>query len=122
MGMLVDGQWQDVWYDTKRSGGCFVRSKSQFRNWITKDGSPGPSGEGGFKAASGRYYLYASRAMDDAGLSHLNALSKANPQGVCLWSRALVAISLCVFDIFYIRIRWVIVAILDCHGGLVFLR
>ncbi|MDF1826749.1 MAG: glutathione S-transferase family protein [Legionellaceae bacterium] len=62
MGMLVEGQWQDVWYDTHRSGGRFVRSKSQFRNWITPDGSPGPSGEGGFKAESGRYHLYASYA------------------------------------------------------------
>ena len=62
MGLLVDGQWHDQWYDTKSSGGRFVRSQSQFRNWITPDGSPGPTGEGGFKAEAGRYHLYVSLA------------------------------------------------------------
>ena len=62
MGLLVDGQWHDQWYDTKTSGGRFVRSQSQFRNWVTADGAPGPSGEGGFKAEPGRYHLYVSLA------------------------------------------------------------
>ncbi len=62
MGLLVDGQWHDKWYDTKTSGGRFVRSDSQFRNWITADGSAGPSGEGGFQAGAGRYHLYVSLA------------------------------------------------------------
>ena len=62
MGLLVDGTWHDQWYDTKSTGGKFVRSDSQFRNWITADGSAGPSGEGGFKAESGRYHLYVSYA------------------------------------------------------------
>ena len=62
MGLLVDGKWQDRWYDTKASGGKFVRSDSQFRNWITPDGAAGPSGEGGFAAESGRYHLYVSYA------------------------------------------------------------
>ena len=62
MGQLVDGEWHDTWYDTKKSGGRFVRSTSKFRNWITPDGSPGPSGEGGFKAEAGRYHLYVSYA------------------------------------------------------------
>jgi putative glutathione S-transferase len=62
MGMLVDGKWHDVWYDTKETRGRFVRSESQFRNWITPDGSPGPSGTGGFKAEAGRYHLYVSLA------------------------------------------------------------
>lgn len=62
MGMLVDGKWHDVWYDTAATGGRFVRSDSQFRNWITTDGSAGPSGEGGFKAEPGRYHLYVSLA------------------------------------------------------------
>ena len=62
MGQLVDGVWQDVWYDTKKTGGNFVRSTARFRNWITADGSAGPSGEGGFKAESGRYHLYVSHA------------------------------------------------------------
>ncbi len=54
MGLLVDGKWEDRWYDTKSSSGRFVRSESQFRNWITPDGSPGPSGAGGFAAEPGR--------------------------------------------------------------------
>jgi glutathionyl-hydroquinone reductase len=62
MGQLVDGKWEDTWYDTGKSGGRFVRSTTRFRNWITPDGAPGPSGEGGFPAASGRYHLYVSLA------------------------------------------------------------
>ncbi len=62
MGLLVDGQWQDQWYDTKSTGGRFKRQESQFRNWITPDGSAGPTGEGGFAAAPGRYHLYVSLA------------------------------------------------------------
>ena len=62
MGMLIDGQWQDKWYDTELTGGRFERQESQLRNWVTRDGSPGPSGEGGFKAEPGRYHLYVSLA------------------------------------------------------------
>ncbi len=62
MGLLVEGKWVDQWYDTKSSGGKFVRSDAGFRNWVTADGSAGPSGEGGYKAASGRYHLYISHA------------------------------------------------------------
>ncbi|WP_081158420.1 glutathione S-transferase family protein [Ensifer aridi] len=62
MGRLVDGVWQDVWYDTRATNGHFKRSESQFRNWVTADGSPGPSGKGGFKAEAGRYHLYVSLA------------------------------------------------------------
>ncbi|MFT6271618.1 MAG: putative glutathione S-transferase, partial [Dinoroseobacter sp.] len=62
MGQLVNGEWHDVWYDTKTSGGKFVRSTAGFRNWITADGSAGPSGQGGFEAESGRYHLYVSHA------------------------------------------------------------
>ena len=62
MGLLIDGIWHDRWYDTSASGGRFVRSDAQFRNWVTADGSPGPSGEGGFKAEPGRYHLYVSLA------------------------------------------------------------
>ena len=53
MGMLVDGVWQDVWYNTKASGGRFIRSESQFRNWVGTDAHP---------AAAGRYHLYVSLA------------------------------------------------------------
>jgi putative glutathione S-transferase len=62
MGLLVDGKWHDQWYDTKVSGGRFIRGTSQFRNWITPDGSAGPSGRSGFKAEPGRYHLYVSLA------------------------------------------------------------
>ena len=62
MGLLVDGRWQDQWYETGSTGGRFERSASRFRNWITADGSAGPSGQDGFKAESGRYHLYVSYA------------------------------------------------------------
>lgn len=62
MGLLIDGHWEDQWYDTKSTKGRFVRSEAQYRNWITADGSAGPSGEGGFKAEPGRYHLYVSLA------------------------------------------------------------
>jgi len=62
MGLLVDGQWHDVWYDTKASQGRFVRSESQFRNWVTTDGAAGPTGTSGFRAEPGRYHLYVAFA------------------------------------------------------------
>jgi len=62
MGLLVDGVWHDQWYDTKSSGGRFVRRDSAFRSWVTPDGAPGPTGDGGFKAEAGRHHLYVSYA------------------------------------------------------------
>ncbi len=62
MGMLVEGVWKDVWYDTKETKGHFKRSASQFRDWITADGQAGPSGKAGFKAEKDRYHLYVSLA------------------------------------------------------------
>lgn len=62
MGLLQEGRWVDHWYNTEESGGQFVRTSSQFRNWITPDGLAGPSGDAGFKAESGRYHLYVSLA------------------------------------------------------------
>ncbi|NNK78329.1 MAG: glutathione S-transferase family protein [Litoreibacter sp.] len=62
MGLLVNGVWQDKWYDTTSTGGKFKRSTAAFRNWITADGSAGPSGIAGFKAETGRYHLYVSKA------------------------------------------------------------
>jgi len=56
MGLLVDGEWKDQWYDTKSSGGRFVRKSAQFRDRVTADDSSG------FKAESGRYHLYVSYA------------------------------------------------------------
>ncbi|MCP9800973.1 glutathione S-transferase family protein [Synechococcus sp. RedBA-s] len=62
MGLLIDGVWHDQWYDTSSNGGRFIRSSSQFRHWITPDGRPGPSGDGGFAAEADRYHLYISHA------------------------------------------------------------
>ena len=62
MGQLIDGKWSTQWYDTAKTGGKFVRSQAGFRNWLTPDGQPGPSGEGNFAAEAGRYHLYVSLA------------------------------------------------------------
>jgi putative glutathione S-transferase len=62
MGLLQDGKWVDQWYDTKKTGGRFERKAPQFRNWITEDGSAGPTGKGSFNAEPGRYHLYVSLA------------------------------------------------------------
>ena len=61
MGLLIEGRWQDQWYDTAKDG-RFQRESAQRRNWITADGSPGPSGEGGFAAQADGYHLYVSLA------------------------------------------------------------
>lgn len=80
MGLLVDGKWHDTWYDTSKSGGKFERSESAFRNWVTADGSAGPSGEAGFAAEAGRYHLYISHACPWAHRTvifrHLKDLTK----------------------------------------------
>ena len=62
MGLLVEGEWRDQWYDTKATGGRFKRDVSRFRNWVTADGRAGPTGDPGFQAAAGRYHLYVSYA------------------------------------------------------------
>lgn len=54
--------WLNEWYDTSQSGGRFIRKEALFRNWITHDGAPGPTGAGGFKAEADRYHLYISMA------------------------------------------------------------
>ena len=60
MGILVDGVWHDKGYDQEKNEGRFIRDASAFRHWVTADGAPGPSGQGGFEAQVGRYHLYAS--------------------------------------------------------------
>jgi putative glutathione S-transferase len=60
MGLLVDGAWQDV--DMRTKDGHFVRNTTTFHNFVTADGSPGPTGKGGFPAEPGRYHLYVSLA------------------------------------------------------------
>jgi putative glutathione S-transferase len=62
MGLLINGEWHDSWYDTSKTGGRFVRTDTAFRNWVTPTGEPGLSGSGGFKAEPGRYHLYVSLA------------------------------------------------------------
>ena len=62
MGLLIDGVWHERDDDTARNGGRFERRESGFRHWVTPDGAPGPSGEGGFPAAANRYHLYVSLA------------------------------------------------------------
>lgn len=60
--MLINGRWAEDFqpvHDVDEEGG-FVREDAGFRNWITKDGTPGPSGEGGFPAEPGRYHLYVA--------------------------------------------------------------
>lgn len=89
MGLLVEGKWVDQWYDTDSTKGRFVRSQSQFRNWVTADGAPGPTGEGGFAAEAGRYHLYVSLACPWAhrtlifralkGLEGMISVSVVNP-------------------------------------------
>jgi glutathionyl-hydroquinone reductase len=89
MGQLVEGIWKDEWYDTKSSGGHFVRNEAAFRNWVTADGSAGVSGEGGFRAEPGRYHLYVSLACPWAhrtiifrklkGLESIISLSVVDP-------------------------------------------
>ncbi len=89
MGLLIEGQWVDRWYDTQSTNGRFVRSEAQFRHWITADGSAGPTGDAGFKAEPGRYHLYVSLACPWAhrtlifraikGLEAMISVSVVNP-------------------------------------------
>ena len=60
MGLLVEGRWQDQWYESK--DGTFQREQAQRRHWLTADGRPGPTGIGGFAAEAGRCHLYVSLA------------------------------------------------------------
>lgn len=62
MGHLLNGEWHEGGLGTDAKKGAFKRAEASFRNWITPDGSAGPSGEGGFPAEAGRYHLYVSYA------------------------------------------------------------
>jgi putative glutathione S-transferase len=62
MGFFVEGVWQEDTPENRNQRGRFIRTPSVYRNWITPDGSAGPSGEGGFAAAPGRYHLYVSHS------------------------------------------------------------
>lgn len=60
--MLVNGVWKENWQPVQASDdqGRFIRQRSSFRNWITRDGSPGKTGSGGFSAEKDRYHLYVA--------------------------------------------------------------
>jgi putative glutathione S-transferase len=78
MGLLVNGAWQEDISRTKE--GRFIRPTSIFRNFVTRDGSPGPSGQGGFAAETGRYHLYISLACPWAHRTLIfRALKKLEP-------------------------------------------
>jgi putative glutathione S-transferase len=66
MGVLIDGVWQEQEGEAKpdptRASGRYERAQTAFRNWVTPDGRPGPTGSDGFSAAAGRYHLYVSLA------------------------------------------------------------
>lgn len=56
MGKLIQGEWHDVWYDTKSSNGKFVREDAGFRSWVEN------RADAEFQPESGRYHLYVSLA------------------------------------------------------------
>ncbi|MEM1240823.1 MAG: glutathione S-transferase family protein [Cyanobacteria bacterium P01_H01_bin.26] len=89
MGLLVDGVWHKQWYDVSSNRDRFIRKASQFRSWITPDGSPGPTGQGGFKAEPDRYHLYVSYACPWAHRTlifrTLKGLEKMIPLSVTHW-------------------------------------
>jgi putative glutathione S-transferase len=90
MGLLIDGVWCDDSQDKARfQDGRFNRPTTKFRNWVTPDGSPGPSGEGGFAAEPGRYHLYVSLACPWAHrtiiVRQLKGLTGTIPMSVTSW-------------------------------------
>jgi putative glutathione S-transferase len=89
MGFLKDGEWHDEWDHNDEDSGAFERDESAFRNWITPDGSPGPTGTGGFQAEPGRYRLYISLACPWAHRAniarHLKGLTGAIELVVVHW-------------------------------------
>jgi len=66
MGLLVDGAWHGddpgKEFGSRTKDGHFVRKVTAFHNFVTADGSPGPTGKGGFPAERSRYHLYVSLA------------------------------------------------------------
>lgn len=97
--MLIEGKWSAEWqpFQATDTKGRFLRKDSSFRNWVTPDGAPGPTGAGGFKAEPGRYHLYvalicpwASRtlmARKLKGLDDVISMSVVNPRlGEFGWS------------------------------------
>ena len=89
MGYLNNGEWHDEWAHNDEDSGEFERDESAFRSWITPDGSPGPTGKGGFPAEAGRYRLYISLACPWAhranAVRHLKGLTDAIELNVVHW-------------------------------------
>lgn len=89
MGYLKNGEWHDEWAHNDEDSGEFERDESAFRSWITPDGSPGPTGKGGFPAEGGRYRLYISLACPWAhranAVRHLKGLTDAIELNVVHW-------------------------------------
>ena len=83
MGMLVDGEWKDVWYDTRSTDGRFVRPDTRFHDRV--EATPGAR----FAPEAGRYHLYVSLACPWAhrtlivralkGLEEVLPISVVNP-------------------------------------------
>jgi glutathionyl-hydroquinone reductase len=89
MSLMINGELREDWFESETKRGEFVRKESLFRNWVTADGAPGPTGEGGVAAEPGRYHLYVSWACPWAhrtlifrklkGLEDLIPVSVVNP-------------------------------------------
>jgi len=90
MGLLVDGIWRDDSYDkTRMQDGRFVRPTTRYHNFVTANGSPGPSGDGGFAAEKDRYHLYVSLACPWAHrtiiLRRLKELERVVSMSIVSW-------------------------------------
>ena len=87
MGLLIDGVWHEQ--EARGEAGRFERAPSVFRNWVTPDGRPGPTGSDGFAAAAGRYHLYVSLACPWAHrtliMRALKGLEQIVPVSVTHW-------------------------------------
>src|ERR1700748_2713715 len=97
MGVLIDGVWHEqepglAKTDPARAAGRFERGETSFRNGVTPDGRPGPTGSDGFSAAAGRYHLYVSLACPWAHrtliVRALKGLEQIIPISVTNWLMA----------------------------------
>ena len=84
MGVLVEGVWRDEQHGERAPTGRFLRPATRFRNWVTEDGRPGPTGTAGFAAARGRYHLYVAHACPWAHRTVIMRMLKGLEQVVSL--------------------------------------
>jgi glutathionyl-hydroquinone reductase len=61
VGLLVNGQWVDRWYDTESTGGRFRRQDAAFRSWVRRCDTK-QHADPKHPAVPGRYHLYVSHA------------------------------------------------------------